>query len=83
MLPILVSKEAAGPQQSHLWVRFWLNNYFKIQKLKIDFGIFFLYKFRKSFVFLDQKYHSKGSTSPYLSEMNLMFLESVDYREWE
>ena len=58
MLPILVSKEASGPQQSHLWVRFWLNNSFKIQKLKIDFGIFFLYKFWKSFVFLDQKYHS-------------------------
>ena len=79
----LVSKEASGLQQSHLWVRFWLNNSFKIQKLKIEFGIFFLYKFWKSFVFLDQKYRSRGSTSPYLSEMNLMFLESVDHREWD
>ena len=83
ILTILVSKEASGPQQSHLCIRFWLNNYFKIRKMKIRFGIFFLYKFWESFVFLAQKYCSRGSTSPYLSEMNLMFLESVDHREWE
>ena len=50
--PILVSKEASGPQQSHLWIRFWLKNCFKIQKLKSGFGIFFLSKFWESFVFL-------------------------------
>ena len=49
--PILVSKEAFGPQQSHLWIRFWITNCIKVQKLKSRFGIFFLYKFWKSFVF--------------------------------
>jgi hypothetical protein len=81
--PILVSKEASGPQQSHLCIRFWLNNCFKIQKLKSWFGIFFLYKFWESFVFLAQKYHSRGGPSNHLSEIILMFLESVEHREWE
>jgi hypothetical protein len=45
ILPILVSNEASGPQQSHLWIRLWLQNYFKIQKFKSGFGMFFLYKF--------------------------------------
>ena len=29
----LVSKRPAGPQQSHLFIRFWLKNCFKIQKI--------------------------------------------------
>ena len=53
--PILVSKEASGPQESHLWVRFWIKNCFKIKKLKNVIGIFFLYKFWESFVFLGPK----------------------------
>ena len=62
--PILVSKEASGPQQSHLWIRFWLKNCFKIQKLKSGFGIFFLYKFWESFVFF-------GPNSRPLSKVDL------------
>ena len=42
-----------------------------------------LLKFRKSFVFFAEKYRSRGGTSHHLSEMNLMFLESVEHREWE
>jgi hypothetical protein len=30
----LVSKRPSGPQQSHLFIRFWLNNCLKIKKLK-------------------------------------------------
>jgi hypothetical protein len=33
-----VSNEASGPQQSHLWIRFWLKNCFKIPKLKEGSG---------------------------------------------
>ena len=33
--------------------------------------------------FFAQKYRSTGSTSTYLSEIILMFLESVEYRKWE
>ena len=39
--------------------------------------------FEDPLYFLVQKYRSKGSTSHYLSEMILMFLESVEHREWE
>ena len=42
---ILVSKEASGPQQSHLWIRFGLKTSFEIQKLKNVLGIFSLYGF--------------------------------------
>jgi hypothetical protein len=51
ILTILVSNEASGPQQLHMWIQFWLQNCLKIHKLKSGFGIFFLYKFWKSFVF--------------------------------
>ena len=53
-LPILVSKETSEPQQSHLLVWFWLKKSFKIKNLKKLLGIFFLYKFGKSFVFFDK-----------------------------
>ena len=50
--PILVSKEASGPQQSHLVIRFWLKNCVNIKKLKSWSAIFSHYKFWESFVFL-------------------------------
>ena len=56
--PILVSKEASGPQQSHLLIRFWLKNCFKIQKLKNVRRKIFLYRFLESFVFSGPKRRS-------------------------
>ena len=47
----LVSKRPSEPHQSHLFIRFWLKNCLKIQKLKNALEIFSLYKFWKSFVF--------------------------------
>ena len=38
--PILVSKEASGSQQFHTLIRFWLENCFKINKLKIKKSFF-------------------------------------------
>ena len=78
-----MSKEASGPQLLHPLIRFGLNGYFKKLKLKTVSEIFFLYKLRKSFVFFAKKYRVWGSTYHDLSEMNLMFLESERYREWE
>ena len=49
---ILVSKRSSGPQQSHPFICCWLENCFKIWKLKNASEIFSLYKFWKSFVFL-------------------------------
>ena len=47
ILPILVSKEALGPQLYNLWVRFGLRIWYKMKKFKIADVIFFLYKFWK------------------------------------
>ena len=49
---ILVSKRPSGPQQSHPFFRYWLNNFFKIEKLKRASTKISLYEFWKSFVFL-------------------------------
>ena len=81
--PILESKEASKPQDSHPWIWFWRKNCLNMPKIKSVSRKFFLYKFWDSFVFSAQKYRSRGSTSPYLSEVNLMFMESVEHREWE
>ena len=48
---ILVSKRPSGPQQSHLFIRFWLNKMLSIKNLKNQLDIFSLYKFWKSCVF--------------------------------
>ncbi len=49
---ILVSKRPSEPQQSHPFIRFQWKICFKIKKIKNVSGIFSLYTFLKSFVFL-------------------------------
>ena len=51
-------------------------------KLKILAEIFFLYKYWKSFVYFARKWRSIVSTSPHLSDLIFMFLESVSLGEW-
>jgi hypothetical protein len=48
----------------------------KLEELLTDFSSI-------NFVFLSQIYRSIGNTSPYLSEVYLMFLESVEHGECE
>ena len=53
--PILVSKEASGPQLLQQLVILLLINCFKIVKFKSRSGNFFLYKYLRSFVFSGRK----------------------------
>ena len=47
----MVSKRPSGPQQSHLFIRFWLKKTLKRKKFKNTLEIFSLCEFWKSFVF--------------------------------
>ena len=51
--------------------------------MKMHAEIFFLYKFRKSFVYFGQKLRSGVSTSQMTSELKFMFLESGRVIEWD
>ena len=56
-------KEASGPQDCSLWIKFCPKNLLRGYKLKIHGEIFFLYKFFKSFVYSVEKKGFCGSTS--------------------
>ena len=76
--PILVSKEASGSQQSHPLIRFGPNKSFKIKKFTNVFGIFFLYKFWKSFVYFDKA--KKNCAGPKTTRIGLIFFSPVQLR---
>ena len=60
----LVSFNLSGPQECSLQSRFGLENYLKLKKMKLLMEIFFLYKFRKSFVYFAKKQRLWGKGKP-------------------
>ena len=76
--PILVSKEAAGLQQSHQKIKCWLKYCLKIKELKSASRKFVLYKLWKSFVYFDIFWGKRGQGRWHLPLKSFMFLETVN-----
>ena len=73
----LVSKRPSGPQQSHMFIRFWQTNCLKIKKIKNVSEIFSLYKFWISFVFLAEKGWSVCTVLRTSDQSDFFFICSV------
>ena len=71
--PILVSKEASGSQQFHTLIWFWLENCFKINKLKIKKNHFFLYEFWKILCIIEVQFQKVKCCRKTLKIMEMHF----------
>ena len=70
----LVSFNSSGPKECSLQSRFWLKKFLMWKKLKLLIEIFFLYKFRKSFVYFAKKQQLWGKGKPCPIKLNFLLV---------